>query len=73
MPIWWKLRWQLVRRLPGVRPYRNGHDVMGRETFMLPVTWKENQPIILPEGDVITYTADRSYGPAPTMDSKRTG
>ena len=49
----------------GVRPYRNGHDVMGRETFMLPVTWKENQPIILPEGDVITYTADRSYGPAP--------
>ena len=32
---------------------------------MLPVTWKENQPIILPEGDVITYTADRSYGPAP--------
>lgn len=49
----------------GVRPYRNGHDVMGRETFMLPVTWKENQPIILPEGDVITYTADRSHGPAP--------
>ena len=49
----------------GVRPYRDGHDVMGRETFMLPVTWKENQPIILPEGDVITYTADRSYGPAP--------
>ena len=38
---------------------------MGRETFMLPVTWKDNQPIILPEGDVITYTADRSYGPAP--------
>ena len=32
---------------------------------MLPVAWKENQPIILPEGDVITYTADRSYGPAP--------
>ena len=32
---------------------------------MLQVTWKENQPIILPEGDVITYTADRSYGPAP--------
>lgn len=49
----------------GVRPYRDGHDVMGRETFMLPVTWKDNQPIILPEGDVITYTADRSYGPAP--------
>ena len=43
----------------GIAAIGNGHDVMGRETFMLPVTWKENQPIILPEGDVITYTADR--------------
>ena len=49
----------------GVRPYKGGHDVMGRETFMLPVTWKENQPVILPEGETITYTADRPYGPTP--------
>lgn len=49
----------------GVRPYKGGHDVMGRETFLLPVTWKDNQPIILPQGETITYTANRPYGPAP--------
>ena len=49
----------------GVRPYKGGHDVMGRETFLLPVTWKEDQPVILPEGETITYTANRPYGPAP--------
>lgn len=49
----------------GVRPYKGGHDVMGRETFLLPVTWKEDQPVILPEGETITYTANHPYGPAP--------
>ena len=39
-----------------VRPYKDGHDVMGRETFLLPVQWKDNQPIILPQGESITYT-----------------
>lgn len=50
----------------GVRPYRGGHDVMGRETFMLPVSWKNNQPVILPEGETITNITDnRPYGPTP--------
>ena len=48
----------------GVRPYRDGHDVMGRETFLLPVTWKDNQPIILPAGESIAYT-NRPVAPTP--------
>ena len=40
----------------GVRPYRDGHDVMGRETFILPVSWANNQPIILLQGEEIDYS-----------------
>jgi beta-xylosidase/GH35 family endo-1,4-beta-xylanase len=39
----------------GVRPYRDGHDVMGRETFLQPVTWQGGQPVILPRGETLTY------------------
>ena len=41
-----------------VRPYKGSHDVMGRETYMLPVEWKGGQPIILPLGEAIA-AADR--------------
>ncbi|WP_340106006.1 glycoside hydrolase family 43 protein [Rhodohalobacter sp. 8-1] len=34
----------------GVRPYDGTHFNTGRETFLLPVTWKEGWPVIL-EGD----------------------
>ena len=47
-----------------VRPYRDGHDVMGRETFLLPVEWKGNQPVILPEGATLTYH-NRPVAPTP--------
>ncbi len=40
----------------GVRPYRDDHDVMGRETFLLPVSWVDNQPVILPDSAVLSYT-----------------
>jgi GH35 family endo-1,4-beta-xylanase/beta-xylosidase len=31
-----------------VRPYtEDGHDIMGRETYLLPVQWIDNQPVIL--------------------------
>jgi GH35 family endo-1,4-beta-xylanase/beta-xylosidase len=31
----------------GVRPYTaDGHDIMGRETYMLPVDWIDGQPVI---------------------------
>jgi beta-xylosidase/GH35 family endo-1,4-beta-xylanase len=39
----------------GVRPYRDGHDMMGRETFMHPVTWEDGQPVILPKGTALNY------------------
>lgn len=44
-----------------VRPYHNEHDVMGRETFLLPVKWVQKQPVILPKGEAITYLTDRQY------------
>lgn len=54
----------------GVRPYKGGHDVMGRETFLLPVEWKDGQPVILPQGEIITY-ADRKVTPAKLWNSKK--
>lgn len=41
-------------------PYRGGLYNTGRETFMLPVTWKDGQPIILPDGKEIPYAIDKS-------------
>lgn len=51
-----------------VRPYRDGHDVMGRETYLLPVDWKDGQPIILPAGETLHYT-NRSLAPTPLWTS----
>jgi beta-xylosidase len=41
-------------------PYRGGLYNTGRETFMLPVTWKDGQPIILPNGEEIPYSVNKS-------------
>jgi len=41
-------------------PYRDGLYNTGRETFMLPVTWKDGQPIILPDGKEIPYLVNKS-------------
>jgi beta-xylosidase len=41
-------------------PYRGGLYNTGRETFMLPVTWTDGQPIILPSGKEIPYTIKKS-------------
>ncbi len=48
----------------GVRPYRDEYDVTGRETFLLPVSWTEGQPVILAAGQALEYTA-RPVAPAP--------
>ncbi|HEY0306762.1 MAG TPA: glycoside hydrolase family 43 protein [Acidobacteriaceae bacterium] len=37
----------------GVRPYRDNQFNTGRETFLLPVTWKDDWPVILPPGESI--------------------
>lgn len=46
------------------RPYRGGEYNIGRETFLLPVTWKDDWPVILPEGQVIPFAARRPALPA---------
>lgn len=41
-----------------VRPYSSGHENTGRETFLLPVKWNDEQPIILDKGELIPHVAD---------------
>lgn len=38
-----------------VRPYEGDFYNIGRETFLLPVTWKDGWPIILPHGEKIPH------------------
>ena len=38
-----------------VRPYKGDFYNIGRETFLLPVTWKDGWPIILPRGEKIPH------------------
>lgn len=40
-----------------VRPYAGDFYNIGRETFLLPVTWKDGWPIILPKGQAIPHVA----------------
>jgi len=41
----------------GIRPHRGNHDFMGRETFMLPVKWKDGQPVILDQKEALTHVS----------------
>jgi xylan 1,4-beta-xylosidase len=42
----------------GVRPYDGGFSAMGRETFLLPVTWTDDDwPTILPPGERVPMVA----------------
>jgi alpha-N-arabinofuranosidase len=41
------------------RPYRNGMYNIGRETFLLPVTWKDDWPVVLEDGRPIPYAAPK--------------
>jgi xylan 1,4-beta-xylosidase len=38
-----------------VRPYEGDYYNTGRETFLLPVTWVDGWPVILPRGELIPY------------------
>lgn len=38
-----------------VRPYNGGHDICGRETFILPVDWSSGQPVIVGGDAPIPY------------------
>jgi len=41
------------------RPYRGNQYNLGRETFLLPVTWKDGWPVILPRGERVPLVAKR--------------
>ena len=41
------------------RPYQDGMYNIGRETFLLPVTWNDDWPLVLEDGKPIPYVATR--------------
>lgn len=46
----------------GVRPYSaDGHDIMGRETFIHPVSWKKGQPVITDPGEVLVGRPQKEF------------
>jgi alpha-N-arabinofuranosidase len=45
---WWSI-------FLATRTYGQGHYNTGRETFLLPVTWRDGWPVILPKGETIPY------------------
>lgn len=55
-----------------VRPYEGGFSPMGRETFLLPVTWTEDDwPVILPAGQRVPLV-EKSPGGAVVQPSQST-
>ncbi len=46
------------------RPYGDDMYNIGRETFLLPVTWRDGWPHILPDGERIPFVAKRPALPA---------
>jgi xylan 1,4-beta-xylosidase len=44
------------------RPYEAVHYNTGRETFLLPVTWRDGWPLILAQGQAIPYVAPAPGG-----------
>ncbi|AOF94978.1 glycoside hydrolase family 43 protein [Sphingobium sp. RAC03] len=53
-----------------VRPYEGDFYNIGRETFLLPVTWKDGWPIILPRGKKIPHVGkvpDLPAQPSPAL------
>lgn len=48
----------------GVRPYEGDFYNTGRETFLLPVEWRDGWPVILDQGEPVSYMLDRPALPA---------
>jgi len=42
-----------------IRPYNNDMFNIGRETFLLPVRWKNDWPYILPQGERIPFSMEK--------------
>ena len=59
----------------GVRPYEGDYYNTGRETFLLPVTWKDGWPIILDPGAVLPISVRKPAlppSPAPALPTTGT-
>ena len=56
----------------GCRPYDGDNYNTGRETFLLPVTWKNGWPTILDKGKVVPTVVNKK-GLQPIADNKITG
>jgi xylan 1,4-beta-xylosidase len=54
------------------RTYEGVHYNTGRETFMLPVTWRDGWPSILPAGKAIPYIVEAPKVAAGTSDGQQT-
>lgn len=55
----------------GVRPYcPEGHDIMGRETFIHPVSWQGGQPVIAAADEIIAGRPQREYESSLWADGK---
>ncbi|WP_197525387.1 glycoside hydrolase family 43 protein [Pseudobythopirellula maris] len=48
----------------GIRPYENGLSNLGRETFLLPVEWRDGWPTILAPGQPLPMVVDRGGTPS---------
>jgi xylan 1,4-beta-xylosidase len=48
----------------GIRPYEGGKSNIGRETFLLPVTWENDWPVILEKGVALPRITKRPDLPA---------
>ncbi|MBI1365437.1 MAG: family 43 glycosylhydrolase [Alphaproteobacteria bacterium] len=57
-------RWWAV--FLGVRPYEADYYNTGRETFLLPVQWRNGWPVILESGRAVPYSAPRPDLPPDT-------
>ena len=54
-----------------VRPYGDDLYNTGRETFLLPVEWKDGWPIILPNGQTIPYVKTAPKLPPPSKEGAK--
>lgn len=56
----------------GCRPYEHDLYNTGRETFLLPVTWKDGWPVILPKGEPVPTVVSKE-GLMPEGENMNTG
>jgi len=53
----------------GTRNYETSYFNTGRETFLLPVSWKDEWPVILEKGTLLPYTVKAPSGLKPTANA----